>query len=135
MKTEETKKGSTSSTTQTTEKAVLLTRSELNKAVLLTQQKRTREYAIERYLCNRVKALGGIALKMNSTSGSGWPDRVVLLPSGIVLWVELKSLGERPRKLQESAHRRLMALGQTVCTADSREKVDKLLAQHTHGYE
>lgn len=104
-------------------------------AVLLTRQKRTREYAIERYLCNRVKALGGIALKMNSTSGSGWPDRVVLLPSGIVLWVELKSLGERPRKLQESAHRRLMALGQTVCTADSREKVDKLLAQHTHGDE
>lgn len=50
-----------------------------------------RESEIEKYLCDRVKAEGGIALKFTSPGRKGVPDRIILMPGGVILFVELKA--------------------------------------------
>lgn len=85
------------------------------------------EKAIERYLVAEVEKRGGLCLKYSNPFSVGYPDRIVLLPEGNLLWVELKSKGKKPRRIQEVAHKRLMALGQKVFVADSKEKIDELL--------
>ena len=49
------------------------------------------EKAIERYLSDSVKELGGICLKYSNPGMAGYPDRICLLPGGVTIWVELKS--------------------------------------------
>lgn len=83
------------------------------------------EKQVERYLVKQVKSLGGISLKL--TSLIGIPDRLVLLPEGRVVFVELKRPGEMPRKIQEMRMKQLRRLGFKTYVADSYEQVDKLM--------
>ena len=57
------------------------------------------EKQIEQKLCSKAKALGGMAIKLNS-SMTGLPDRLVLLPNGKAVFVELKSPGKTMRPVQ-----------------------------------
>jgi VRR-NUC domain. len=50
------------------------------------------EKTIERRLREKVKSLGGLALKFHSPYFTGMPDRMVLMPGGKIFFVELKSL-------------------------------------------
>ena len=68
------------------------------------------EKQIEQKLSLMVKQQGGMALKFVSPSFAGMPDRLVLLPDGIIAFVELKAPGKKPRPLQLSRHRRNDAL-------------------------
>jgi hypothetical protein len=58
-----------------------------------------------------VESLGGWAVKLSALHVSGLPDRLVLLPGGRVVFVELKAPGRRPRKIQLKVHDRLRGLG------------------------
>lgn len=49
------------------------------------------ERNVEKKLVEKVKRLGGEAVKFVSPSSRGWPDRIVLLPEGRVAFVELKT--------------------------------------------
>lgn len=89
----------------------------------------TSEKALERYLVERVKAAGGLSLKFHSQWQTGFPDRIVMLPGGATAWVELKSKGKKPDRLQLIRHGELKALGQRVHVADSREKVDEIIRE------
>ena len=51
------------------------------------------EKTIERKLTVAVKKAGGIAVKFVSPSFDGMPDRLVLLPDGLIAFVELKAPG------------------------------------------
>lgn len=84
------------------------------------------ESTIERHLRRRVRRAGGWALKFVSPSQRGVPDRIVFLPDGTVLFVELKAPGEKPTPQQAWVHRKLRQLKQTVLTIDSIEGVDQL---------
>lgn len=53
------------------------------------------ESQIERRLVQGVKAMGGKAYKFTSPGNSGVPDRIVVLPGGIILFAELKAEGGR----------------------------------------
>ena len=55
-----------------------------------------REKDIEKKLSLMVKKAGGIAVKFVSPSFDGMPDRLVLLPDGVIAFVELKAPG-KPR--------------------------------------
>lgn len=55
------------------------------------------EKEIEKDLVKRVKALGGICLKLVSPSMDGLPDRMVFLPKSYFAFVELKAKGEAPK--------------------------------------
>lgn len=61
----------------------------------------------------RVRDLGGISYKfMPIVAGS--PDRVCLLPGGVVKFVELKAVGGQLRPVQKLWHERAAALGVVV---------------------
>lgn len=85
------------------------------------------ERDIEQYLVKSVSAIGGTAYKFSSPSRRGVPDRIVVLPDGRVVFVELKAPGKTPTALQEKEHNRLRSLGQDVRVIDSREGVNALL--------
>jgi hypothetical protein len=85
------------------------------------------EKAIETYLRDRVRTIGGWAPKWTSPGNNGVPDRIVFLPGGRVVFVELKAPGKKPTALQQYQHDRLRDLGQLVVVIDSREKVDTLM--------
>ena len=59
------------------------------------------EAAIERKLVQGVKALGGRAYKFVSPGNTGVPDRMVILPGGRVVFVELKTERGRLSRVQE----------------------------------
>lgn len=88
-----------------------------------------RERNIEAYLRNKVKAAGGWAPKWTSPGNSGVPDRIVILPGGRIVMVELKAPGKKPTALQLVQHDRLRALGCDVRVVDSREGVDDLIRE------
>ena len=89
------------------------------------------EKEIEKYLVQRVKAVGGKAYKWVSPGNDGVPDRIVFWPNGQVDLVELKAPGKKPTALQLSKHKELEDLGQTVWVADSKEAVDRFILPHS----
>lgn len=67
----------------------------------------------ERKFVARVRALGGMTLKLAPTT-AGAPDRLVILPGGRIELVELKAPGGRLRPVQEVWHRKAAARGVRV---------------------
>ncbi len=92
-----------------------------------TKHSEESEKSLERYLSLEVARMGGKALKYFNPTSTGWPDRIVLLPGGLCVWIELKSKGERPRPLQAHRHGSLRDMGHRVYTCDSRDKIDRML--------
>ena len=88
-----------------------------------------KEKDIERYLKKKVEALGCLCLKFESPGFTGVPDRIILLPSGEVVFVELKAPGKKERPRQEYVQEQIRRLGFIVMSAvDSREKADRVVA-------
>ena len=88
-----------------------------------------REKQTEQKLVSAVKKLGGIAPKFMSPGLDGMPDRIVLLPTGIIAFVEVKRYGEKPRPLQEARHELLRRLGFDVYILDDGEQIPGLLTE------
>ena len=86
-----------------------------------------REKQIENKLATEAKKLGGIALKFVSPSFDGMPDRLVLIPVGLIAFVELEAPGKKPRPLQLSRHRLLRSMGFRVYIIDSVEQIGGML--------
>ena len=93
------------------------------------------EKAIERYLTNGVKTLGGICLKYSNAGMVGFPDRVCLLPGGVTIWVELKSKGESPKAIQQVRFSQMTKIGHCVYVCDSKEKVDEVLGEYCRKFK
>ena len=90
-----------------------------------------RESDIEAALRGGVALLGGIAYKFVSPGRVGVPDRIVVMPSGVTVFVELKAPGKKPEPHQEREHQRLRERGHRVYVIDSIEGVKKLLEELT----
>ena len=82
-----------------------------------------RERDIDKALCQRVKELGGTCEKFGSFNRRGVPDRLVILPHNLVIFVELKAPGQKPTRQQTNDHKKRLALGCDVRVIDSLEKV------------
>ena len=111
-----------------------------------------RESDIEKYLVQRVKALGGEVRKVQWVGRRGAPDRLVMLPQvehkawdsktsasrvcwaedwtkpARTIWVELKAPGLKAELHQLREHNRMRAMGQHVVVIDSLDGVDEVLA-------
>lgn len=77
---------------------------------------------IERALVKRVeKELGGICEKFTSPGRRSVPDRIISLPGGHIIFVELKAPGKTPSRLQQRDHERRRAMGFDVRVIDNLE--------------
>lgn len=85
------------------------------------------EKAIEAYLVRQAKEQGLLCLKYSSANTTGYPDRLLLLPDRRVVWIEIKTKGKHPNKLQLLRHDELRRYGHTVYVADSREQVEEII--------
>ena len=81
------------------------------------------EKSIEQTLTKEVKKRGGMALKFVSPGMSGVPDRLVLMPGGVIAFVEVKAPGKQMRPLQIKRKRQLEKLGFLVYCIDSKEQI------------
>lgn len=90
-------------------------------------EKKDSEKTLERALVEKIRQLGGICLKLQGNMYAGMPDRLILLPGGKAIFVELKSEGIKPRKLQLIRHEELRALGFKVFVIDTHKKLTQFL--------
>lgn len=72
------------------------------------------EKDIEKLFRDEIKKAGGKAYKFTSPGNDGVPDRIVMLPGGRIVFVELKTDTGKLSKLQELQCRQIAELGQTV---------------------
>ena len=86
-----------------------------------------RESDIERRLVQGVKKLGGKAYKFVSTGNVGVPDRLVVLPGGVVLFVEVKAPDGRLSPNQRLQMRELTQMGAHVFVVWDAGDVDVFL--------
>jgi len=90
-----------------------------------------REKIVEAALVKRVKELGGLCEKHVSLGNVGVPDRIVTLPGGTIIWVELKAPGKEPTVIQLRDHDKRRKLGCEVIVIDSLEGVDAFAKRFT----
>ena len=86
-----------------------------------------KEKIIEQKLVKAVKDMGGISPKFTSPGFDGMPDRIILLPGGHMVFVEVKAPGEKPRPLQLARHKLLRGLGFKVYVLDDEHQIGGLL--------
>lgn len=82
------------------------------------------ERNVEQALVRRVKSLGGLCEKFTSPGRRSVPDRVVTMPDGRVVFVELKAPGKKPTENQMRDHNRRRELGCDVRVIDSVEQAN-----------
>lgn len=87
------------------------------------------EQKIERRLKKEIELIGGKALKFVSPGVSGVPDRIVLLPGGKFIFVELKSPGKKLRPIQRLRKKELENLGFDIKVIDSIESLLKFIKE------
>ena len=85
------------------------------------------EKHIEQNLRKAVRQAGGWAVKLTSPGTAGMPDRLLLLPGGRALLVELKAPEGKLRPIQQRRHQQLKNLGFTVHTINSQQQIDELI--------
>jgi hypothetical protein len=90
------------------------------------------ESRLERRLKREVEKLGGRALKFVSPGCAGVPDRIVLLPGGLLVFVEMKSPGKPLQPLQAKRKRDLEALGFRVYKLDSDASIEQFIKEVSH---
>lgn len=98
-----------------------------NKTGMDSCDKGCREKDIEKKLIEAVRGKGGRALKFVSPGFAGVPDRIVLLPAGRMVFVELKRPGQKMRPLQKRRKLQLESLGFRVYCVDSVEMIGGIL--------
>ncbi len=84
------------------------------------------EIRVEDHLDRLAREAGGVAHKLGL---QGWPDRMVLLPGGVVGFLELKRPGKIPTPLQFQRLRLLSRLGFVADWTDCLAGVELFMAK------
>lgn len=77
------------------------------------------EKLVERKLVELVKINNGMCIKLLCDQLIGLPDRLCLFPNHKMAFVETKTTGQKPRRIQAYMHKKLRALGFRVEVIDS----------------
>lgn len=71
---------------------------------------------------------GALCMKFVSPGYTGVPDRIILLPGGKLIFVEMKKPGEKERSRQKYVQSVLRRLGFDVFSAvDSNDRIDEVV--------
>ena len=91
----------------------------------------TPEGKIQKYAKDRFGAIGGLVRKLSYEGRSGAPDLLVILPDGIVWFVEVKKdENTKPDPHQLREHERMRKRGANVFVVGSFKQVDDLIASY-----
>lgn len=85
------------------------------------------EKLVERKLVELVKINNGMCIKLLCDQLIGLPDRLCLFPNHKIVFVETKTTGQKPRRIQAYMHKKLRALGFRVEVIDSIEGVEQFI--------
>jgi hypothetical protein len=96
---------------------------------MLKEELKINEGMLERRLKHEVEKNGGMALKFTSPSMAGLPDRIVLIPGGKAIFVEMKAPGKKLRPLQQKRKSQLEAIGFTVYCLDSIQSIETFIRE------
>lgn len=94
---------------------------------------KSNEKIIERKLVEKCKSCGAMCIKLLTYQFIGLPDRMCLFPNGVIVFVELKTTGEKPRKIQLNIHNKLRNLGFRVEVIDSIDQINSLINDFNNG--
>lgn len=81
------------------------------------------EKLVERKLVELIKINNGMCIKLLCDQLIGLPDRMCLFPGHKIAFVELKTTGRKPKRIQAYMHKKLRALGFRVEVIDTVEDV------------
>lgn len=88
-----------------------------------------RESKLEQRLVREVERIGGKAPKWVSPGNRGVPDRIIILPNGRTVFVEMKAPGKPLQPLQRKWAKTLEELRQKVYKIDSNEDIDRFIEE------
>ena len=88
------------------------------------------EKLLERKLREKVTKVGGWSIKLLSTHLTGLPDRLCLFPGGKIVFVEVKTTGQKTRKIQQKVHEKLRGLGFVVEVISTSKHIEELINGH-----
>jgi len=93
------------------------------------------ESALEKYVREKIKKLGGRAFKWVCPGVTGVPDRICIFPDGRIIFIELKRHGinDGLSARQKKVCRILESMNCTVRRISSKEEFEKLAEEF--GYE
>lgn len=84
----------------------------------------------ERHCRTMAEARGGLLVKLSPFSMAGIPDRMLLMPGPVIVFIEFKAVGKYPTAIQRFWHERLRKLGFRVevyrSSAEFRALLDSL---------
>lgn len=86
------------------------------------------EKKLEKMLTEKLHSLGVWCEKYTNPFKAGYPDRLCITKGGNVFWVEVKTPGEKLRKLQLIRKAELKAIGSPVFVVDSEESLEEVLS-------
>ena len=94
----------------------------------MTGTKNQLENEVESYLRRKVEKSGGLCVKFLPDFARGFPDRIVLLPRGVLGWVETtRPQGGVLSPVQKVQHVLLRRLGQRVEVVWTKDQADTLV--------
>lgn len=88
-----------------------------------------RESKLELHLVREVERIGGRAPKWVSPGNRGVPDRIVILPGGRTIFVEMKAPGKPLQPLQKKWAKTLRGLGHQVYKIDSIDDITRFITE------
>jgi hypothetical protein len=77
------------------------------------------EKDIERKVCDYAKTKNILVYKFTSPARAAVPDRMFVLPNGVIFFIEFKRGGQKPTDAQEREHNRLRGHKVNVFVVDN----------------
>ncbi len=96
----------------------------------IQEGKNMTEKQLEMYFDKELEKRKCLAWKFISTGRAGVPDRIVILPWGKVVFVELKALGKKLRTIQQLRFKQLRKQNVDVWLIDRKEKVAEFISAY-----
>lgn len=91
----------------------------------------TKEGVVQKYAKERFEAMGGLVRKLSYENRVGAPDLLVILPRGVIWFVEVKKdENTKPDPHQLREHERMRKRGANVFVIGSFKQVDDLIANY-----
>lgn len=91
----------------------------------------TPEGKIQKYAKERFEAVGGLVRKLSYENRVGAPDLLVILPGGVIWFVEVKKdENTKPDPHQLREHERMRKRGANVFVVGSIKQVDTLIVDY-----